>query len=307
MKTTYHITVAAASLLMLAGCSDSDKWTPGPVDTDKGVSAYFQNPSGNSYIFSSDQSDMSIPVKVSRQLTDGEATVGIALTSEAEGFTAPSSVTFAAGESETTFEIDCSGIPSGTAHSVTLTLSEDQTDIYGIGLTSITLSAIKADWVLISDDVRYLYSDYSQNPIYPATYAEMYQLEGTHMFKLTDFFGSDLDMTFECDTPGNTTLYPLKNADFENVTEDDRADLAWYLYDEANVEWPSWVPGNVTGYPAISYLMFYSSPDYNSCNMIYYEDTLYGYIGLTTGVTMDDGNFEWGSFQVDFTLKYNPF
>ena len=135
----------------------------------------------------------------------------------------------------------------------------------------------------------------------------MYILDGTHMFKLLDFFGSGLDMTFNCDTPDPTVMMPLVNADFESVYDEDKADLGWYLYNEEEQTYPEWVPGDAEGYIAISYLLFYAISDYNYCNMIYNPDTLYGYIGLTVGVDFADGNFSWGNFQVDFNLKYNPF
>lgn len=309
MKFSYYIASTALTLLLATSCSDSDNWTPGPEDTDKGVWAYFTKPASSSFIFSSDMptKDMAITVPVYRQKTEGEATVGIVLTSETEGFSSQPTVTFAAGEAETSVTIDCSGIPNGTMSSVTISLAADQTNIYGEGLYQLTFSAIKSDWKLLSDNVRYLYSDFNRNPIYPATYAELYQLEGTMKFKFTDFFGSGLDMWFECTTPDATTLYPLLNANFEDVADEDKEVLGWYLYDEATTTWPTWVPGNAEGYPAITYLLFYSDSTYNLCNMIYDKEDLYGYIGLTTGVSMDNGNFAWGDFQVDFNLLYNPF
>lgn len=306
----YALATSVFLLGMIAtGCSDSDKWTPGPQDTNIGVSAYFEKPSTTSFIFGSDTApeDMVINIPVMRQDTAGKATVGLILKSDIDGFTCPSSVSFEAGEASSSFSIDCSGIPNSKIYKVTVELAEDQTNTYGIGTNQLTFSAIKADWLLLSDKARYLYSDFEYKPIYPQTYGELYQLEGTKTFKLTDFFGSGLDMTFECNEPEDQVLYPLQNADFENVYDEDKADNGWYLYDEANSDWPSWVPGEVEGYPAISYLLFYSISDYNACNMIYNEDTLYGYIGLTVGINFDNGDFKWGSFQVDFNLKYNPF
>lgn len=308
----YRYALAASALILgmiATSCSDSDKWEPGPQDTNTGVSAYFEKPSTTSYIFGSDYDpdDMVIDVEVMRQITNGEATVGVTLKSEVEGFSCPQTVVFAAGEASATFQINCSAIPKGTPYNVTVELAEDQTDIYGIGTNQLTFSAIKADWKLLSDQARYLYSDYSYNAIYPATYGELYQLEGTKTFKLTDFFGSGLDITFECNQPEDAVLIPLQNADFDNVYDSDKEDLGWYLYDEANSDYPSWVPGGLEGYPAISYLLFYGISDYNVCTMIYNKETLYGYIGLTVGIDFDNGDFKWGSFQVDFNLNYNPF
>ena len=306
---------AAALLLLLGmamtGCSDSDKWTPGPQDTNIGVCAYFEIPTTTSYIFGSDydDEDMVITVPVGRQDTNGAATVGLIMKSDVEGFSCPATIDFADGEAETSFTISCGGIPKGAIYNVAVELAPDQTDTYGEGLIQINFTAIKADWKVASDRARYIYSDGDKN-IYPSTYGELLQLEGIKIFKLTDFFGSGLDMTFECKTPDETVFMPRENADFENVADEDKEDNGWYLYDDATSSYPSsWVPGGLSGYKAMSYLLFYADKDlsYNGCNMLYNEKTLYGYIWFTVGVDFDDDSFKWGSFQIDFTLKYNPF
>lgn len=307
----YKFAIALSSILIgigAAGCSD-DKWEPGPEDNDTGVKAYFVAPKTTTYNFGSDYQpeDMNITLTVGREITEGEATVGVTLKSDAEGFSIPSSVTFADGEEFTTLSINCSGVAGGAYSKCTVYLADNQVDTYGPGLTEVSLSAIQADWLLLSDGARYLYSDANYKAIYPETYGMLYQLEGTKIFKLTDFFGSGLDITFECNKPQDDVLYPLQNADFESVYEEDKEDLGWYLYDDANSSWPSWTPGGVTGYPAITYLLFYSSSYYNVCSMVYDEKELYGYIALTAGVNFSDGDFKWGNFQVDFYLMYNPF
>lgn len=310
MKPIYKLLSAACVLLMAGGCSDSNDWTPGPEDTETGVSAYFERPSQTSYVFDSSASadEMIIPVTVSRQVTSNAVSVPIILNTDAEGFSAPSAVSFAEGESSASFDVLCSGIPQGKQTSLTITLDPTQTDVYGIGLYSVEFSVIKADWIEIADNLRYLYTDYySGANIYPATYEKLYILEGTHTFKLPNFFGSGLDVTFNCDTPDETVMIPLINADFENVSDDDKADMGWYLYDEANQTYPQWVPGGVDGYPAITYFLAYCDEYDNVCNMIYNYDTLYGYIGWTTGIYFDDDSFSWCYFTVDFNLNYNPF
>lgn len=298
-----------AVMALAAGCNGSDKWEPGPKDENTGVSAYFEAPSQTSYIFGSDFNveDMVINLPVKRKVTAGEATVGVSLTSDVEGFQCPSSVVFKDGEDEATLTVKCSEIPNGKMCDFTLMLADDQTNIYGQGLNQLSLSAIKSDWKILAPRARYLYSDINYDAIYPSTSGELYQLEGTMLFKLTDFFGSGLDVTFKCSKPKDDVFYPLQNADFDNVYGEDRNDLGWYLYNEAETDWPTWVPGGVDGYPAISYLLFYSVSDYNVMTMLYDEKNLYGYIGLTAAVTFDDNTFKWGNFQVDFYLDYKPF
>lgn len=309
MKPKYKLLAAACALLMAGGCSDSDDWTPGAQDTETGVSAYFEKPSQTSFTFDKAGSadDMKITVEVSRQVTEGAVSIPITLTSDADGFSAPAAVDFATGQATSSFDVMCAGIPDGKQVKLTVTLDPAQTNVYGEGLYAVEYSVIKADWIEIADNVRYLYSDFSGNSLYPSTYSKMYQLEGTYQFKLLDFFGSGLEMIFECKQPTGTQLVPMINADFENVYEDDKADGGWYLYNEAEQTWPSWTPGDAEGYTGISYCTFYTISDYNVCNMIYNQETLYGYVGLTAALDLDDASFVWGNFQIDFNLKYNPF
>lgn len=295
---------AAMVLLMAGGCSDSDDWTPGPQDNETGVSAYFEKPSQTSYVFDSSSSAdyMTFPVTVSRQVTDNAVSIPITLTSDVDGFSAPSTVDFAAGAATASFDVACSGLPDGKRANVTITLDPAQTDIYGEGLYAVEYSVIKSDWVEISDNVRYLY-----NSMYPNTSGKMYILDGTHLFKLTDFFGSGLNVEFNCDTPDATAFVPVSNADYENVDDEDKDYNGWYLYDEANVDYPEWTPGDAEGYTPISYLLLYANADDSYCQMIYDSSTLYGYMSFTTGVILADGGWQWGAFQIDFNLKYNPF
>lgn len=310
MKPYIIKTILGALVLPLAAsCTDSEEWTPGPQDSSKGVCAYFPMPAKSSYIFDSEgkHDQMNVDITVSRTITDEAASIPVVLTSDATGFSIVTpTADFALGEASTTVTVNCGGISSGVKESFTLTLPEDQTDIYSEGLTAVSYSVIKSEWKMICDQARYIYSysDYSQ--MYPNTYAELYHLEGTKMFKLTDFFGSGLDMTFECPSTEQTAFLPLNNAYFFNPSGYEGLDC-WYLYDEENDTYPTWVPGNIDGYPAISYLLFYGLKNYTSIYMNYYPDTLYGYIAFTCDVDLDNGDFVWGAFQADFSLNYNPF
>lgn len=299
--------LGALALPLLTACSDSDDWTPGPQDTDTGVIAYFPLPSQLSYIFDSEgaKEDMAIDVVISRQITDQAVSFPITVIADAEGIVAPATVDFAAGEASTTISIDCSGLPKGQQEKFTLALPADQTDTYGEGMTTVTYSVINSVWKQIADYARYIYSysDYSQ--MYPNTYGDIYQLEGTHMFKLTDFFGSGLDVTFQCDTPDNTAFVPQSNCLFT----DDSYGGGWDLYDEAEETYPEWVPGGLEGYPAITNFYFYNDIDYSLLCMIYSKSSrgYYGYIGLTNYLEFDDGSWNYGAYQVDFYLYDDPF
>lgn len=297
---------AVMTAVFACGCSDSDKWTPGPADTDTGVMASFAQPAQTSYIFDVEQpaSEMFIDVTVERRVTTDAVVIPLSLDKAVDGVSVPANVAFAAGESSVTFRVDCGQMPVSQRETFTIQLPDDQTDIYGDGLNDVTFTVIKSTWAVVSDNVRYVYSDINYNPIYPDTKnKKLYRLEGTDMFRFEDFFGSGLSVMFEASGADYSMLYPLNNAYFEPGDPDNM----WYLYDEAGDSWPAWVPGDVSGYPAISYLDFFATSDYSWGSMIYDNETLYGYFGFSVGVTFDDDSFAWGSFQVDFNFNSNPF
>lgn len=302
--------LGAVVLSIAVSCSHSEEWTPGPKDTSTGVRAYFPMPAKSSFIFDSEgkKEKMNVEITVSRAVADEAISIPVTLTSDTEGFSIVTpTAEFAAGETSTTVTVNCGGISNGVKESFTLSLPENQTDIYGEGLPAVSYSVIKSEWKVISDQSRYIYSysDYSQ--MYPNTYGTLEHLEGTYMFKLTDFFGSGLDVTFECPSTERTAFLPLNNAMFGVAPDGYEGLECWYLYDEASQTYPQWTPGDINGYPAISYLLFYGLSNYTSIYMNYYPENLYGYIAFTCDVDFDNGDFAWGAFQADFNLKYNPF
>lgn len=302
----YNLTIAAGALLTLfsaAGCSGSDDWKPGPEDTEKGVSAYFPVPAKTSYIFDSeaDPEDMKIEVNVSRQNIADAIAVPLSLSSGAEGCGIPSAVNFEAGEAEASFILDCAGIPDGKMQEVTISLDPSQTDIYGIGLDAVTFSVIKAEWTLISDNLRYSL----QYGNYPDVFSNMYHLQGTTQLKLENFFGSGLDIIFDCPSQYITPFIPTVNALVE-----DEALLEWELYDEANQTYPEWNPGNDSANPYITYLYAYGADDgydWTYGDMYYNASTGYGYFYMCFYLETDDGNWGYAYPYLDFNLKYNPF
>ncbi len=308
MKFKIFNILAIAALMPFAACSDKDDWTPGPVDDATGVMAYFPAPATTYYEFNSndDAADMNIRVTVNRLITDEAISIPLILNCDYEGVTLSGNAVFAAGQESTYVTLACGGLPTGKEATVTLALPEDQVYTYGEGMTSTGYTVIKANWVEISDNVSYLYTDYSYNKIYPNTSAHMYHLEGTNRFMLTDFFGSGLDVRFECTSPDSQQFSPLNNADYD----DDESDYnGWYLYDEENQTYPEWVPGGLSGYPSIEYIEFYDSTDYSGMTMIYNSETLYGYMWLVAAVIFSDNPDTWKYvyFQITFNLKYNPF
>lgn len=301
----YNIAYSASAALMMvvtAGCSGSDDWTPGPEDTECGVSAYFPIPAKTSYVFDSeaDPDGFTIEVAVSRKNTAEAISIPLSFASEVEGCSIPETVNFEAGEATSSFTLNCSGIPNGKTLDVTVNLDPAQTDIYGTGMNAVTFSVIKAQWILIADNLSYNF-EY----IYPRIVSNMYHLEGTNQFKLENFFGSGLDIIFNCPEKEVTAFIPLNNA----IVVDELA-KDWELYDEENVLYPEWYPGGDTSNPMVTYLEVFGIGDsysYTYGDMYYDDATGYGYIYMCFYLETDDGNWTYCYPYMDFNLKYNPF
>lgn len=311
----YHI-LAAALILPFAGCSDSEEWTPGPEDTESGTRAYIVKPDKTSFIFDLDDPDAKpvVDVTVRRLITDEAITIPLVLESESEGITLNGTADFAAGQAETTVSVDYSGISESEWITFTLSIPDDQYYTYGIGLPSLRYSVIRSRWVECADKVTYSYWNLSDKKIYPNTYGQMLQLQGTFQFKMTDFFGSDLEMEFICDSAKESKFLPLINADYESANDKDYN--SWYLYDEATQTWPTWTPGNVSGVPAIDYLWVYGYSEdeatkdvdlYSSITMVSDKTSLYGYLYLNSYINFDDGSKAYADLYAEFNLYENPY
>lgn len=316
----YNKVLFGAALLMgafLTACDDND-WEPGAQDTDTGVSAYFKLPADTNYIFdaTTDNSTWEIPVTIYRQVTDRAVKVPLSFHSSIEGIACPNEVTFEDGASKAVINVTCHDVPIAVTGVFTITIDPSQTDIYGIGQNAITLSMIASEWKLISEKVTYYYwgNMSGTEKIYPNTYGEMYHLEGTNRFQFTDFYGSGLSINFDAKaSSGSQRLDVLNNCQYlkQWPEEEDEYDC-WYLYDDEAKEYPTFVPGDDPNGKEIEYLEFYTI-DYSNnylysyVNMIYNTTTLYGYGGTTVAIDFTDGSFQWGYWQMDWKLLYNPF
>lgn len=292
--------VLGASFL-LAACEKDEPWTPGPEDNEIGVEAYFPEQVTSAILSPLDP--LQIAVTISRMETSNAVSIPMSVKCTTNGITYPETVEFEAGQAEAQYVIDCSGLPSGEFQTITINLPDNQTNTYGTGMASLSYSVILSEWKLISDNVTYYYTESSGEKIYPNTAGTMYHLDKTNYFRLTDFFGSGLDVMFEITNPTSQNFNPQTNAYWD---VDDYDYNIWYLYDEENNNWFSWYPDKNSDL-GITYLYAYAD-GYSTIKMIYKESTLYGFASVQGYLYHTDGSWSnWMSMQIDFNLKYNPF
>ena len=93
----------------------------------------------NTFEFSAPANNPVISVPVYRAVADEAFTSSITVSTSAPGVTAPSSVSFAAGEHETTIDINLGQeLGVGVKATITITLNEADTSVGGVAETSVT-------------------------------------------------------------------------------------------------------------------------------------------------------------------------
>lgn len=93
----------------------------------------------NTFEFSAPANNPVISVPVYRAVADEAYTSSITVSTSAPGVTAPSSVSFAAGEHETTIDINLGQeLGVGVKATITITLNEADTSVGGVAETSVT-------------------------------------------------------------------------------------------------------------------------------------------------------------------------
>ena len=104
MKKYIKIAIFGVLSWALGACSDSVERDPSPTVSPDCVGAYFSET--NTYNYELDPAITSITLTVGRDKSDAAVTVPVKVLSNSDNiFVIPESVSFAAGESETTLEV----------------------------------------------------------------------------------------------------------------------------------------------------------------------------------------------------------
>ena len=159
----------AGGLMTFSACSD-DEWAPGAEQTE-GARAYLYA-DASSYTFLPDD-EQSITFHVARADASTDATVGLSV--DAEVFSVPASISFAAGEEvkdvQVTFDI-----PIGSSATATVSISESDTYIYGASQLTLNITRdytwqSQGTWLLTSS----FYGGQGTTNVYKAAETDLYK------------------------------------------------------------------------------------------------------------------------------------
>ena len=143
MKKYIKIAIFGVLSWALGACSDSVERDPSPTVSPDCVGAYFSET--NTYNYELDPAITSITLTVGRDKSDAAVTVPVKVLSNSDNiFVIPESVSFAAGESETTLEVTFPNAEMGTEYSFEITFDSEYINPYkGASLSRTVMQRIK--------------------------------------------------------------------------------------------------------------------------------------------------------------------
>lgn len=143
MKKYIKIAIFGVLSWALGACSDSVERDPSPTVSPDCVGVYFSE--SNTYNYELDPAITSITLTVGRDKSDVAVTVPVKVISNSDNiFVVPESVSFAAGEAETTLEVTFPNAEIGTEYSFELTFDSEYINPYkGASLSRTVMQLIK--------------------------------------------------------------------------------------------------------------------------------------------------------------------
>lgn len=211
MKLSKIIMLAGISLMpmFMNSCDDDNEYTPGNPPGKYDVS--FEEESSNLAIGLSDET---FEIKVVRTSGEGELTVPIEVLQKPDFFTVPSSVTFAAGETETTLDVAIGeGMENFVNYTFRLKIPEEYTNPYKAeaGSPLLNITVLKEDYKTYAIGVfteNVLFGQSWEQVLEYSEILDMYRFpdliaSGTHFyFKWNGLSDDDCELYF-CDDEGN--------------------------------------------------------------------------------------------------------
>lgn len=112
-----------------------------------------------------------------RANSKGNVDVAVIVDRADEVFEIPSTVSFKDGEMEATLTVGCKNLEALKPYQFTIHLDENATNPY----------------VKVVENARFTYQD----NIFPPVTSDIYELEGQNKFKIENFLGSGVDLSFK--------------------------------------------------------------------------------------------------------------
>jgi hypothetical protein len=244
MKHIFYSLIAICTALGFTACDDDDNnWAPGEAESADSPGVFFTDDNDYSFEFESGMGEETFELHLKRLNATNAVTVPLTATVDDSHIVVPSSVDFAAGETEATITVNCEGLPERQTFNFSIAVADGYKTAYGKGSDTYQGTVAVVSWVTLDPNFKYTYYNSSSQRVYTATYGEWQLLEGSNKMKLTNFMNSGKDFMFTLDSTqsGCSTTYiginPIYNFYYDTSATDYGC---WYFYDDANQVNPSW-------------------------------------------------------------------
>lgn len=273
--------VGMAVVCFSACNSDDDNYQPAEKVAADNLGAYFASSNEADAIITPEEyaSHPTVDLVVKRKNKKGAATIDVTVDQADPEFEIPSNVDFKDGDSTAILSVGCKNMEQNKNYKLSIHLQESATNPYEKvdGSYKFNYSLLIARWVKVVEQGRFSCSDSRL----PQVYSDIYQLEGQNKFRIENFLGSGLDLSFYIipqDKGGTWTASAFSATDrttwsgifmpLDHYLNDPDGYDYWWLMGDGESDYASWTPvGSDLG---VSYVNFYkdtTSDNYASIDM----------------------------------------
>lgn len=230
-KISKLLYILAASALVFAACQPVEEYQPGEPEVSGCYGVYFPTQEAAGSHTLDPTADKVLTLKAVRTNSAGDITVPVKFTSNVDGIFQAESITFAAGQTETEFDVTFPNIAAGVESSFSITIEDPQyASKYNDGAISIDCSILCVQWQYFlnpktGEKAKFTFKE-DWNGLTHTGYVKYYDVDGvrtcvTETDPYVDeegtyegFFatGSEFELTFKWYTKNN-------NSDDQNFVE----------------------------------------------------------------------------------------
>lgn len=253
-KKFFNILIPVCMGITAVSCDDKNDcdYIPGEPAAADCMQVYFDNTNSSEFLL--EPEDASIDITVSRGHAESAAEVPILCEAD-DALDVPKTVKFDAGQDKATLSIGTQRLEPSKVYTLKLSVDEQYADHYTVlqGSTTYTFKVVKAQWESYKDNVT---MKWSTNGVENTWTTKIDKLGETGRYRISNLAGSGIDLYFYANTPAKskddyfriTPYYNVEAYDYEASTL-----LGYYLYDQANDNYPEWQVAN--GAYTVSYIV----------------------------------------------------
>ena len=146
-KISKLLYILAASAFVFAACQQEDVYEPGEPEVDGCYGVYFPTQEAAGSHTYDPTADKVLTIKAARTNSAGDITVPVTISTNVDGVFQFESITFAAGQTETEFDVTFPNIATGVQSEFSLTIEDNQyASKYNEGSISIDCSILCVEW-----------------------------------------------------------------------------------------------------------------------------------------------------------------